>query len=315
MPESNKTLIKPSVRGGFSDRMKIKPLNTEIQTDSLDQHSRVQLYNNLHDIADNVMVFLYHHDQEMRPSRFEFGFWHYIIEDVYNQPKKRTQSTAGDPEYNEAWNLIKDTIIDGDYDDALTVLEAVARYLVLRQRNIQLTSPNDRKINAYRLLNNVLEQEYVGYRFIKGRLAPITNGIEKTSIEEAGMSQYKAVNQHIDKALKLLSDRQKPDYENSIKESISAVESECEIITGLSGANATLGNTLKHLDDSGVTIHPALKSAFERLYGYASDKDGIRHGGKGADLIGGKGSTFEEAKYMLVSCSAFVNYLEGFRKD
>ena len=31
---------KVSVRGGFSDRNKIKPLNTVIQFESLDEHSR-----------------------------------------------------------------------------------------------------------------------------------------------------------------------------------------------------------------------------------------------------------------------------------
>ena len=45
--------------------------------------------------------------------------------------------------------------------------------------------------------------------------------------------------------------------------------------------------------------------AFNMLYGYTSDANGIRHAGN----IGGPSSTFEEAKFMLVSCSAFVNYL------
>ncbi len=313
MADSNKTLIKPSVRGGFSDRMGIKPINTEMQLTSLDGRSRIQLFNKLKWTASSVINFVYE-EGVTRNSELHFVFWRFVREDLYSQPTKSPFSADGDMEYEDAWEVIKDTFLDdSDYDSVLTVLEAVAQFLMGLQKSV-VVDPR-RKTDVFRELNNVLEQEYVGYRFIKGRLSPITNDIEKASIEEAGTSQYKAVNQHIDKALKLLSDRQKPDYENSIKESISAVESECEIITGLSGTNATLGNTLKRLEDSGVTIHPALKSAFEKIYGYASDKDGIRHGGKGIELIGGKGSTFEEAKYMLVSCSAFVNYLEGCRKD
>ncbi len=46
------------------------------------------------------------------------------------------------------------------------------------------------------------------------------------------------------------------------------------------------------------------KEAFNKLYGYTSDKSGIRHNG-GVD----ENTTFEEAQYMLVSCSAFLNYL------
>lgn len=48
------------------------------------------------------------------------------------------------------------------------------------------------------------------------------------------------------------------------------------------------------------------------MFGYTSDADGIRHGGEGepVDLD----PAF--AKYMLVTCSAFVNYLaEEFGQD
>ena len=106
------------------------------------------------------------------------------------------------------------------------------------------------------------------------------------------------------KATELFSRRPLPDYENSIKESISAVEAVCSIITGLSGKNATLGKTIKKLKDYGVHIHPSMENAFSSMYGYTSDEDGIRHGG-----IDFKWAPAEDAKYMLVSCSAFVNYL------
>lgn len=49
-----------------------------------------------------------------------------------------------------------------------------------------------------------------------------------------------------------------------------------------------------------------MKGAFEKLYGYTSDANGIRH----ANGLGEGDSTFEEAKYMLICCSAFVNYLK-----
>ena len=53
-----------------------------------------------------------------------------------------------------------------------------------------------------------------------------------------------------------------------------------------------------------TVIHGALKSGFKCLYGYSSDEDGIRHAILEQPSVG-----FAEAKYMLVSCSAFVNYL------
>ena len=153
-------------------------------------------------------------------------------------------------------------------------------------------------------VNLILEQEKSGYRMIKGLIAPITNSSELDSIKKAISTKFSSVNTHFEKALALYSNRNNPDYENSIKESISAVEAICCIITGTTGAQATLGATLKKLESSGVYIHSAMKNAFSSLYGYTSDENGIRHGG-----VDFTNAPAEDAKYMLVSCSAFVNYL------
>lgn len=53
-----------------------------------------------------------------------------------------------------------------------------------------------------------------------------------------------------------------------------------------------------------IAIHPALKKGFSNIYGYTSDASGIRHA-----LLDEPNLDFENAKYMLVSCSAFINYL------
>jgi hypothetical protein len=100
----------------------------------------------------------------------------------------------------------------------------------------------------------------------------------------------------------LFSDRKTPDYRNSIKESISAVEALCVIITG--DQSATVGKALAEIEKK-YSIHKALRTGLSAIYGYSSDSGGIRH----ALLEGGTVVTFEEAKFMLVSCSAFINYL------
>ncbi len=104
-------------------------------------------------------------------------------------------------------------------------------------------------------------------------------------------------------ALSKLSDRKNPDFRNSIKESISAVESLCQKITGK--PKATLGDALKAIEKNGrVNLHSALKRGYEAIYGYTSDADGIRHA-----MSEQSNCDFADAKYMLVSCSAFINYL------
>lgn len=162
----------------------------------------------------------------------------------------------------------------------------------------------EKKVQRAKKYNELLEQEKAGYRVVNFSVEPITNQQEIATIEAVLVSPYRSVNEHLQKALELYGDRKNPDYENSIKESISAVEAMCCIITGMTGAQATLGKAIKKIKDSGVHIHSAMESAFSSLYGYTSDQDGIRHGG-----IDFKNVPAEDAKYMLVSCSAFVNYL------
>lgn len=169
--------------------------------------------------------------------------------------------------------------------------------------HVSFLSGEDRRdrIEQY---NELLEQEKAGYRIVAGEVAPITNGFEIQEIEQAIATPYQSVNQHIEKALSLYADIKSPDYENSVKESISAVEAMCCIITGMTGAQATLGAAIKKLKDQNVNIHSAMEQAFLKLCGYTSDQNGIRHGG-----IDFQNVPPEDAKYMLVSCSAFVNYL------
>lgn len=152
--------------------------------------------------------------------------------------------------------------------------------------------------------NAILEDEVSAYRILDGLVVPITNKSEMGSISDAMNTPFEACNIHIAKALELFANREKPDYENSIKESISAVESICSEITGVEGAQATLGKTIKKLKDAGMHIHSAMENAFTSLYGYTSDEGGIRHGS--IDFVE---APSEDAKYMLISCSAFVNYL------
>ena len=152
--------------------------------------------------------------------------------------------------------------------------------------------------------NAILEDEVSAYRILDGLVVPITNKSEMGSISDAMNTPFEACSIHIAKALELFANREKPDYENSIKESISAVESICSEITGIEGAQATLGKTIKKLKDAGMHIHQAMENAFTSLYGYTSDEGGIRHGSM--DFVE---APSEDAKFMLITCSAFVNYL------
>ncbi len=151
--------------------------------------------------------------------------------------------------------------------------------------------------------NFYLERENSAYRFVGKYIAEITSTEEIKEIEKAILlsSPYAGVKAHLSAAISLMSDKLNPDYRNSIKESISAVESLAMQIS--KGSSDKFGVILKELEKLKI-LHPALKSAFSSLYGYTSDTGGIRHA-----LLDEPNLTKTDARFMLITCSAFVNYI------
>jgi len=94
-----------------------------------------------------------------------------------------------------------------------------------------------------------------------------------------------------------LADRKDPDYENSTKESISAVESIAKEITEREKPLNALTQSLQ--------LHPSFKDALDKLYNWTSTDGGIRHGASSKSLTPDQNT----ARFMLVICSSFVNYI------
>lgn len=151
--------------------------------------------------------------------------------------------------------------------------------------------------------NFLLQKEMAAYRFVNGLIAKMTEEQEVAEIEQAVENSKGPVSNHLRRALELLSDRNTPDYRNSIKEAISAVES--LVASNVSADRGTLGQLIKKLEDE-IGLHPALSKAFSNLYGYTSDEGGIRHA-----LMETERVDFDDAKFMLVVCSAFVNFVKA----
>ena len=92
------------------------------------------------------------------------------------------------------------------------------------------------------------------------------------------------------------------DYAGSVRESIHAVESAARHFDPKA---KTLEPALKALEGA-KTLHPALKQAFSKLYGYTCDEQGIRHA-----LIDNPQANVDqdEAVFMLGACASFSSYL------
>lgn len=123
----------------------------------------------------------------------------------------------------------------------------------------------------------------------------ITNAIR--TLREAGLAGAET---HLRKTAELIN---QGDWSGSIRESIHSVESVARRLTPDSAK--TLEPALRSLQERHL-IHPALKEAFSRLYGYTSDEEGIRHA-----LINNSDSPSgrEEALFMLGACASFASYL------
>jgi hypothetical protein len=143
------------------------------------------------------------------------------------------------------------------------------------------------------------ERENSSYRFVEKKIVKITSRHESQSIENACHTPYAEVNNHISAAIRLLSDKNNPDYRNSIKESISAIEA---LVRTVHEDKKILSELLKQKK---LNIHPALQEGLNKIYGYTSDESGIRH----SLTDNGREVDCADALFIHVLCSAFVNYI------
>lgn len=155
-------------------------------------------------------------------------------------------------------------------------------------------------------VNTQFESLSYGYRIIKDCIIEITSKAEKDAVEQAVNDSQKPVKDTLLQALSAHCARPEGDYAGSIKHSISAVEIECCRLT----KESTLGAALKKLKGKGIAIHPQLEAAFQNLYNYSNNEQtGIRHGKRVPE------DTFvpeaKESLFMIVACSAFINYLHS----
>ena len=87
-----------------------------------------------------------------------------------------------------------------------------------------------------RALNELFEEESIGYRLHDRRIIPITNAAELRAISEASQLAAKSgldqATEHLNAAIDELAARPEPNYRNCIKEAISAVEAVSSQLAG-----------------------------------------------------------------------------------
>lgn len=283
----------------FSQRIGKTKVREVIQIESIDEILTKKLWNILNSFFNELSTSTYHGPSERNV------FFKYIWTDFFNERADRVSTYQGNSfytfdngefSYKPVYKYVSAWFFDCEWYEKLDLIEVIAE---IESQVVYFDFPEK--------INEVFEKEMSAYRIVENKIVQITSEVEIAEIEKAISDNGNSVHTHLDTALNYLSDRKKPDYRNSIKESISAVESFCKKITG--DDKTTLGKALAIIEKK-QALHPSLKTSFNALYGYTSDASGIRH----ALTDDSKDPSFEEAKFMLVSCSAFINYLKSLEK-
>ncbi|MCR8640891.1 AbiJ-NTD4 domain-containing protein [Leptospira interrogans] len=278
----------------FSERKGHKKIQEIIQKESISQTSRRSLWNLL---FENVWIEIFDPKGSrdvlavIYPTRHFFqsnGPLDFLLKQIWTEAFDMTVDRVP-----VSWKVYLDQI--KDYFFQLKWYE-IYDFIELILESI----PDEMNYRLTEQLNSLFNREHIPYSILDSRVTDITSEEELNEVNQATTTRFEVVNVHISTSVNLLySDS--PDYRNSIKESISAVESIVKVIT--SSPKGTLGDLLKILEKN-YPMHPAFKDSLSKLYGYTSDSAGIRHA-----LMEESNLTKEDAKLMLILCSAFVNFI------
>ena len=278
----------------FSQRIGKRPIKTVLQIESIDDDLMNRLWNTIIEDFFDKFSPLSFNDEESEKGHICRLIWveyfNYRIDEIPRYDHNRLVHSDG------FIQLLRSQFFQRmEWFEIYDFIEFLA-----------LVDSTDYSVGFTKQCNIALKREVAGYRIVNECILQITSEEEIKAIEDAitNTDKWNSVNTHLKAAVDILADRKTPEYRNSIKESISAVESFCRILTN--DDKATLGKALSEIEKT-HKIHPALKTAFSSIYGYASDSGGIRH----SLLEEDKKIEFEDAKFMLVSCSAFINYLKA----
>lgn len=263
----------------FSQRIGKRPIDTILQIEGMNDDLRISLWNVLDLVVWTNDRFIKEYSQ-YNIKTFSSNLW-------FNFYKKPVDTI---PYYNsEIIQNMRKYFFSAQWYDVYDFIEFV------------INSIKDKDISTP--INIILERELAGYRLISGSFVPVTDKQEIDAIRQATEAgPFAGVEAHLRSAIDHLSRKQDPDYRNSIKESISAVESLAKELT--KNPKATLGDALSTLEKRGE-MHPSLKRSLSALYGYTSDEGGIRHA-----MLEEPKLSAADAKYILIACSAFINYMK-----
>lgn len=215
---------------------------------------------------------------------------------------------------NQARRDAEDALVGLTWDKTYDFCERLYSY-VAREVGYHYNDQYDvrtSKAEVQAFIHNELQrlffEEELAFEFSDGivRRRGRKHTVDATTRAQLVMGDARLANarRHYDKALQFFRNPAKPDYENSVKESVCAVEAAGKELFPAAKA-ATLGDLVKWFSSAKeVSVPKALAQTITGIYAYRSGGDGVGHGGTGGGV-----ATAEVAEYVLAVCASQIIYL------
>ncbi len=260
----------------WSEREGLSEVRTQIQDSGMDKDLRVDLWNTLWEHVLDV------------PLPFD------VLRDLWRDILRRPIHEFKPDKIN--FNIELLFLVDGDWRLLCSILQFFTE-----------TLPDHAVGRFISSANSAFHRGKFAWHFMDRILVRYISEAETKAVQIAlqDSQPFPEVSKQLETALREFSARENPHYGHAAKEAISALETLVRQLVG--DPNITLGDGLKVIRQSKKPeIHGALINAFENLWGYASDKGFLRHGGKPGDSTE---VTLEEAQLVLVTCAAIISFL------
>lgn len=262
----------------FEQREGLAPLPSQLQRDQMSNELRSQLWAYVNDLMSTDSFGIYHGS----------GRWADILRDahLYRYHMRKDQFSS-----HKAYLALGELFEKGEYHEIYGWLDYVMRH--------------DKSLPHFGgEVGVILTNCRSAYRVVDDMIIPIASEEEQAAYEGAladtSAGQFSGARSHLKQAGMHLTNGS---FANSVRESISAVESVARVLE----PSGDFSKALAKLEIK-LALHPALKRGFTAIYGYTSDEGGIRH----ALLESGQAAVDEtDAVFFLGACSAFVSYLIG----
>ena len=283
----------------FSQRHDYEPLPEPMQTESLSEDLRREIWNTVR--SDVLLKITTDSGFYREKSR---RFIERVLGEFFKIPEDQINSSSP----NQVFRIFKQCITGEIFHKVLTLLEIIMHdeYLGIITSD-EYSFDDDKFASQISIIFNKhnapywLDRSEKPFQFVPRGSVEQTEAVQK-ALETLRHDTPPAA-KHLRQAAEHIRSRK---YADAIRESIHAVESVARSISP--DANNTLGPALNSLEKAGLLRHPALKEAFSKLYGYTNDEPGIRHSMIDNDTpdVG-----VDEAVFMFGACASFAAYLSN----